>query len=221
MIRTRKTIIAYQGAQKALVRVNGSTPLRKHLGLWPRKSGGAVVVEKEHRLTKRPVMPVGDVNGHRKVLLSVDPGLAEIGYAIFKGPKYIKRYGMIITSPRKPITYRLKYIHYKLRQLIKKYHCEHVVLEDFYGSPSMRNRGAVIAVAKAHGATQVLPRAITLVSTVTTQKRQKVRDRKRRKILAIRKVKELYGIPLKFSEHHVADAILQGRWFYEKRPKLY
>lgn len=177
-----------------------------------RKSGGDAHVGK--------VLPFKNSHvGNVGVLLSIDPGLAEIGYAVFKNSVKPYRYGMIITRPSNPLTYRLKYMHYKLRKIIREHNCKHIVMEDFYGSPGMKNRGAVIDVAKAHGATQVLPRSVTLVHAISVRPKQKVRDRHKRKLQAIQLVKKYYGIKLKFGEHHVADAILQGRWFYETKAK--
>lgn len=201
------TLLRFERARKGSVRTNGKEQLRKLLDPSKPKFGGAVLAGKVRHSESMPVELAGR-------LLSIDPGLAEIGYAIFKSLDSIQEYGMVRTSPKKSLTYRLKYLHYALRQILKKHNCAHIIMEDFYGSPGMKNRGAVIDVAKAHGALQVLPKGVILVSANTVLPKQKERNRKKRKLNAIRLVKQYYGIKLKFAEHHVADAILQGRWFY-------
>lgn len=202
--------MTYLKEPRELVERRGLTPKPQSISQSNWIYGGDVIVGRVRHGEKTNVEPVGEV-------LSIDPGLADVGYAVFNGRDKIVTWGLISTSPKTLLTQRLKIIHHRMRLLLRKYGCKYIVLEDFYGSPDMQNRGAVISLAKAHGAIQVLPRSVTLVHTLSVRGPQKIRNRDLRKEDAIRRVKKIYGLRLKKYQHHVADAILQGRWFYEQK----
>lgn len=82
---------------------------------------------------------------------------------------------------------------------------------------SMQNRKAAMEVAKAHGAIQSLPRKIWLIDPNEYQKKSKKgRQREQKKAKAIRLVRNLYGVQLIPAHHHIADAILLGRYYFNE-----
>lgn len=157
----------------------------------------------------------------RKVILSVDPGIANIGWAVMTSPSDVVKYGMIVTPPNHSVTKRVKTIFQTLYKVAKKHECDMVILEEFYPSPGMSNRKATTDIAKAHGAIQAIPRPVWIIGTTSVRAPQKKRNRDKRKFNGIRLVKNLYGIALAKGQHHVADAILQGRYFYEEEKETW
>ncbi len=160
-------------------------------------------------------------------IITIDPGLANVGYAIMKKSEKFNEsdgarrrsllsYGLITTSPKHPLTYRIRVIRGALRHLIGKFGCTVLVLEDFYGSAGMQNRKAVVDIAKVHGAIQSLPIKVILVSPVSVQPRQKKRNRAKKKKSTVNYINKTYGLELPIGHHHVADAIIQGEYYYGK-----
>lgn len=147
-------------------------------------------------------------------ILSVDPGLANVGFAIM-GPDKLLGYGLITTSPEFTIVDRVRKIHKKLCRVYRKYKCSMVLMEDFHGAMAMQNKKAAMDVAKAHGALYTLPGRIVFIAPVTVE-RNKERNREKKKAETVKRVNRRYAIALPFSKHHIADAITQGEYFYEK-----
>ncbi len=147
-------------------------------------------------------------------VLSIDPGLANVGFAIMT-PTTLVGYGMITTSSEFPIVERVRKIHRKLCRVYRKYKCQFILMEDFHGAMEMQNRKSALDVAKAHGALYTLPGRIVFIAPTSVEK-NKERNRGKKKIETVKRVNKRHGIALAFSKHHVADAIAQGEYFYEK-----
>lgn len=150
-----------------------------------------------------------------ETILTIDPGLANVGWAVMRGVDMILGYGMITTTSNLPLVSRLKVIREKLVKVQQKYSCEVVVMEDFHGAMAMQNRKVAMDVAKAHGAIQTLPGRIILISPVSVE-RNKKRDREDKKLRVVKRINERFGLKLPNSYHHVADAIQQGEYYYGK-----
>lgn len=148
-------------------------------------------------------------------ILSIDPGLANVGYAVLEHNRLIS-YGLITTSPSGyTIIERIRKIHSKLSSIYRKRKCDFIVMEDFHGAMAMQNRKAAMDVAKAHGALYTLPGRIVFIMPASVE-RNKERNRDKKKIETVKRVNKRHNIALPFSHHHIADAIQQGEHFYEK-----
>lgn len=152
-------------------------------------------------------------------ILSVDPGLANIGWAVMSSKRRIVAYGMITTPAGMQLAKRLKMIRAKLRMRISRYKCTMMVMEEFSSFMGMQNKKTAMDITKAHGAIQTLPLPVALVHANQVVKRQKKRNREKRKLHILKLVRKTYGLKLKESYNHVADAIWQGRYFYEAQRK--
>lgn len=85
------------------------------------------------------------------VILGIDPGTASTGYGVIKNQNELKvvDYGCIKTSPQFPTADRLKEIHQKITELIKKHKPDIVAIEDIF---FFKNTKTVIKVSQAQGA---------------------------------------------------------------------
>lgn len=87
------------------------------------------------------------------IVMGIDPGLANLGYAFIeikkKGGK-LKTidYGCIITDPKFPTGERLKKIHNELNKLIKKYKPDIMAVESLY---FFKNLKTALPVSQAKG----------------------------------------------------------------------
>jgi len=145
------------------------------------------------------------------MILSVDPGLAHVGWALMD-KRVVHDWGVVETTPRMKFHSRLKFIRATLLKIIQHHKPALLVMESFaYGW----NEGRGLPdVAKAHGAIQTLPLKIREVHANSAQpKSKKHRKRNYKKVRAIKIVKRVFGVHLLLGEHHIADAILQGRYF--------
>jgi len=85
------------------------------------------------------------------IILGIDPGLAHTGYGLiqYENKKItLIDYGCITTDKKDPFTLRIKKIHCKFEEIIKKYNPHEVVIEEIFFS---KNTRTALAVSKVHG----------------------------------------------------------------------
>jgi len=85
------------------------------------------------------------------IILGLDPGTATVGYAAITGDKLkpeILGFGVIQTSSKTPMNFRLKEIGEDLTEIIKAYKPDKVVIEDLF---FFKNQKTIISVAQARG----------------------------------------------------------------------
>jgi len=81
------------------------------------------------------------------IILSIDSGIEKTGYAIFKNKKYVTS-ALIKTSKNKTLENRLAEIYLKLKQVIKKYQPNKIILERLF---FFKNQKTAILVSQAQG----------------------------------------------------------------------
>lgn len=87
-------------------------------------------------------------------IIAFDPGLEKTGFAIFKKSNRFKENfiflnsGLIKTSLKKSIQYRLLEIYQKIENLLKKYQPDLIVYEQLF---FFKNKKTVISVSQAQG----------------------------------------------------------------------
>jgi crossover junction endodeoxyribonuclease RuvC len=89
---------------------------------------------------------------NEKIILGVDPGLAETGYGLISdNPKQLKMidYGCIYTESNQEFSKRLFEIHEKLKKVIKKYQPVYLAVEDLYFAKNVKS---ALKVGQALGA---------------------------------------------------------------------
>lgn len=146
-------------------------------------------------------------------ILSVDPGVKNVGFAIMSSAQCVVFCGVIRTVANHQLHTRIKQIRRRLQDLYRKYECTLLVLEDFHGMPSMAGR---LDLAKAHGAIQSVEAHIRLIRPGLIFKSKKKGNIARKK-RAVQLVKKFFKVNLRADQHHAADAILQGRYYYTER----
>ena len=84
------------------------------------------------------------------VILGIDPGTANTGYAILTFDRNIEvtEYGCIHTSADKDMAERLKIIYQRVSGFMEEYHPDEVAVEQIYFS---RNSRTALSVAQARG----------------------------------------------------------------------
>ena len=86
------------------------------------------------------------------IILGIDPGLAHTGYGLIQYEKKeitLIDYGCITTNKKDTFSLRLKRIHYKLEEIIKKYNPYEVVIEEIFFN---KNTRTALTVGKVNGA---------------------------------------------------------------------
>lgn len=81
------------------------------------------------------------------IILSIDSGVEKTGYAIFNNKKYLVS-GLIKTSKNTPQEKRLEKIYLSLKEIIKKYKPDIIVIEKLF---FFHNQKTAIAVSQAQG----------------------------------------------------------------------
>jgi len=82
----------------------------------------------------------------KKIILGVDPGLADTGYGLIKkvgADLKIIDYGVIKTKPKTPEELRLLDINQSINKLIKKYRPEIVAVEKLFFSKNVKTASSV------------------------------------------------------------------------------
>lgn len=150
------------------------------------------------------------------LVLSIDPGLSNVGWAIMD-ERDVYEYGLLQTSAKYKLHSRIKQIIRTLRVLLVRYdELEYIVMEDLTFGKMVPNQTMMINLAKVHGALQALPLPIRLVPAVSLMPKQKERDRRKKKWIAINTIRESFKIDLPYKDNHIADAILIGDYFLRK-----
>lgn len=86
-----------------------------------------------------------------KIVLGIDPGLADTGYGIIKveGPRLsCLAYGSIKTPAKMELSARLQILHLKLDQIIKKYRPQTVGIEQLFFNKNVKT---ALTVGQARG----------------------------------------------------------------------
>lgn len=91
------------------------------------------------------------VSKKNRIVLGIDPGLADTGFGVIKGGKNnlkVLASGSIKTKAKAPIPQRLKKIHQEINKLIKKYQPEVIAVEQIF---FCKNLKTAIVVSQARG----------------------------------------------------------------------
>jgi len=86
-----------------------------------------------------------------KIILGIDPGIADTGYGIIKeenGKLSCLSYGSIKTKPSDNLITRLEILHYELDKIIKKYHPKLAAIEQLFFNKNVRT---ALIVGQARG----------------------------------------------------------------------
>jgi crossover junction endodeoxyribonuclease RuvC len=86
-----------------------------------------------------------------KIILGLDPGIADTGYGIIKDDKgkiTCLGYGSIKTSPKDDLITRLNLLHQELDKIIKKYQPDLVAVEELFFSKNVKT---ALTVGHARG----------------------------------------------------------------------
>lgn len=93
-----------------------------------------------------------------KIILGIDPGIADTGYGIIldnKGRLKCLGYGSIKTSPKKDLISRLNDLHLELDEIIKEYKPDLVAVEELFFSKNVKTalivghaRGVILLTIK-------------------------------------------------------------------------
>ena len=86
-----------------------------------------------------------------KIILGIDPGIADTGYGIIKeenGKLSCLSYGSIKTKPSDNLITRLEILHYELDKIIKKYHPQLAAIEQLFFNKNVRT---ALIVGQARG----------------------------------------------------------------------
>jgi crossover junction endodeoxyribonuclease RuvC len=86
------------------------------------------------------------------MILGIDPGLANTGFAVLSDENTLVMHGCITTGAREKDEMRLKKIYDKLDELIKKYGVEEMAIETLFFA---KNEKSALAVAEAIGVAKV------------------------------------------------------------------
>lgn len=86
------------------------------------------------------------------IILSIDSGIERTGFAVFDGKKYLTS-ALIKTNKNKATEIRLEEIYSKIKEIIKQYHPERMVLEQLF---FFKNQKTFIRVAQAQGVLMLL-----------------------------------------------------------------
>lgn len=84
--------------------------------------------------------------------MGIDPGTATTGWAVLeecKGCVKAVAYGHISTSPKDPVSYRLKEVADDIEKIIKKYQPQESATEDIF---FFKNQKTIIKVSQSRGA---------------------------------------------------------------------
>lgn len=85
------------------------------------------------------------------IIIGIDPGIATTGFGVIKKEgKNLKAldYGVITTTPKYPLSNRLRKLHLDFNELIKKYQPKVLAIEKLY---FFKNSKTVISVSEAKG----------------------------------------------------------------------
>lgn len=82
------------------------------------------------------------------MILGIDPGLANTGWAVLKNENEVVDSGCLVTKSNDDSTERLAFIYNKLEEIIKKYKVETVSLESLFFA---KNAKSALPVAEAIG----------------------------------------------------------------------
>ena len=85
------------------------------------------------------------------IILGIDPGLARTGFGLIeaeKGSLKALDYGCIFTSPKTPLTKRLKKVFLDIKNIIKKNKPDLIVIEELFFA---KNAKTAIKVGQARG----------------------------------------------------------------------
>lgn len=74
----------------------------------------------------------------KKTVISIDPGLAKIGYSIFKNGKYLT-HGVISTPSKNKLNKRISYLKNVIHDICLKYECEIMICEEFFSHKRNKN----------------------------------------------------------------------------------
>lgn len=91
------------------------------------------------------------IHSKRKVILGIDPGLADTGYGLIEKEGANLRplaYGSIKTNSRTAFSERLEQIHFDLKHIIQKYRPDYVGIEQLF---FCKNVKTALAVGQARG----------------------------------------------------------------------
>jgi len=158
-----------------------------------------------------------------KVILGLDPGIANTGYATVRGKKFIA-YGVIKTRSGLKFLTRLKHIICQLDVLAERYCIEYLVIEDtllFQRRGGRMRQAGMVNVVKVQGAIIGWALAKKIKIRIVTPTRwqsyvvgegKRVKDKK--KIIHQRLCKR-FGIKV---PDHVTDAM--GLVYYQLRRKI-
>lgn len=86
-----------------------------------------------------------------KIILGLDPGIADTGYGIIsceKGKLFCLTYGSIKTEAKKDLSERLELLDIELKKLIKKYQPEVVAVEQLFFNKNVKT---ALIVGQARG----------------------------------------------------------------------
>lgn len=86
-----------------------------------------------------------------KIILGIDPGIADTGYGVVKeekGKLFCLAYGSIKTSPQDDLITRLSILHQELHKIIKKYRPQLASVEQLFFNKNVRT---ALIVGQARG----------------------------------------------------------------------
>lgn len=86
------------------------------------------------------------------MILGIDPGLANTGWAVLKGEDKVVDSGCLVTKPNEDSSKRLVFIYNELEKIIKKYKVEVVSIESLFFA---KNAKSALPVAEAIGVIKV------------------------------------------------------------------
>lgn len=73
-----------------------------------------------------------------KTVICIDPGLAKIGYSIFKNEEYVS-HGVITTNADQLLHHRINYLADTIESIVLKNKCQFMVIEEFFAFKKNKN----------------------------------------------------------------------------------
>jgi crossover junction endodeoxyribonuclease RuvC len=117
------------------------------------------------------------LNGKEKIILGLDPGIADTGYGVIKelnGNLTVLTYGSIKTAKGEPLPQRLSSLHQQLLELITKYQPQTAVVEQLFFCSNIKTamtvgqaRGVILLSLTNKGITIIEPTPLQVKQGIT------------------------------------------------------